>query len=229
MNPIMRHLLLATALTAAVCSGCDLLPLVDEPSGPETVVLQPGPEVAEDALIRFHGTADTSNYGSHSLVNVHAWTNSGVPVIHRSLVEFDLEAIPSDAEVLSGDLYLYTLDPSEAFGSAWTGGCHREDGGTNVSYMRRVTSDWDEHGVHWENQPSTTRKHEVLLPGHISACQDYVVDVAQLVRDQLAAPRENLGLLIQLAEERPYRRLIFASSDFPDPSKWPKLEITYRR
>jgi hypothetical protein len=46
---------------------------------------------SKDAMIReYNGIGDGNNYGTTPYLNMHAWTNGGIPVTHRSLIDFDL-------------------------------------------------------------------------------------------------------------------------------------------
>ena len=64
----------------------------------DTLVLQPDSICGKDALIR--SLSPNTNYSNNVDFNAHAWTNSGNPVTHRSLVEFDLSSIPPTSTVI---------------------------------------------------------------------------------------------------------------------------------
>lgn len=195
----------------------------------KTAIFQPGPEEGKDAIIRYYSGPDESNYGNHPFVNMHAWTNSGTKVLHRSLIEFDISQIPENIKVKKAVIRLYTFDPNEEFGNAWTDGCHRQDDGSNQSYLSRITSSWKEDAVNWRTQPLTTDVNKVLLPANTVDCEDYMVDVTALLTDQMSESSDALGVLIKLDQEDYYRRMLFASSDYPNPLKRPKLEVSYKK
>jgi hypothetical protein len=53
------------------------------------------------------------------------------------------------------------------------------------------------------------------------------MDVTNLIQDVMADPSNSFGFLLKLKNETPYRLLAFASSDHPNESLHPKLEICY--
>jgi hypothetical protein len=166
---------------------------------------------------------DTSNFGDSQEMNALAWTNNGHASNHRSLIKWNFDNIPSNATVISADLTLF-YNPS----SVNAGGLHSATSGTNDAYLLKVTSSWDENTVTWNNQPTTTTVNQVYLPASISPTQDYTnIDVTALVQDLISDPNANNGLMLQLLTESYYRCLLFASSDHPDASKHPKLNLCY--
>ncbi len=149
---------------------------------------------------------------------VNAWTNGGVPLYFRSLIEFDLSAIPAEANIVEATLNLY-------YAPGGTGE-HANTMGSNESLLMRVTESWDKTTVTWNNQPTTTSDNQVLIPNSINPTQDYLgIDVSQLIRD--AKQLGNYGFLLKLATEQHYRRLTFASGDYADDTKHPELIVKY--
>lgn len=190
----------------------------------DKIIVKLTPDKGKDAIIRYCIEPDTINYGDHPLLNIHAWTNNGNPVIHRSLFDFDLTKVPSDLRVINAYLYLYGLDPNLYIGDSWPPGCFY---GKNACFLRRITSEWEENTVNWENQPNITNENAVFIPIDNSECHFYKIDITNLIRDYLNHSDSSHGFMIQLTSEEFYRRLTFASSDFSYSEVWPKLEINY--
>ena len=164
---------------------------------------------------------DTSNYGNAIECDATAWTNGGSNSNARSLFYWDLSAIPTNATVTSAMLSLYTFNsPSN--------GQHSTMSGPNDAYLNKITGPWDEHTVTWNNMPTISTVNQATLPASTSATQDYLnIDVSAMVQDMVTNPATNYGMMLQLVTEQFYRKLVFGSSDHPDPAKHPLLEVCY--
>ena len=181
-----------------------------------TIVLQPGPSDGDDAIVSQNRPSQT--HGNYLAFLAQAWTFQGIPGITRSVIRFDLSSIPDGATILEANLSLYFADDSPDEGHT----------GNNAAYLRRVTSDWDENGVTWNNQPSYTTNNQVYLPESTTGNQDYEnINVTSLMKDILDDPSENNGLIFMLENEDPLTSMLFYSSDGPYPALRPRLEITY--
>lgn len=182
----------------------------------ETLVLRPGPEDGFDAEIRTdisYPIWDNDDFISN------AWTVGGNSFIQRSLIKFDFSSIPQGSVLASAKLSLFCNTSS---------GHHQLHSGENSSYLLRITSDWDQYQVIWDNQPTTTLEDAIILPESQSLTQDYPeIDVLDHVRYFIEHPEMNFGFMIQLVEEELYRAMIFGSSNHLDPAKRPLLEIDY--
>jgi len=93
--------------------------------------------------------------------------------------------------------------------------------------LQRITSAWDESSVTWNTQPSTTTNSQVYVAGSNYFMQDYEIVITKLVKDILENPSQSHGLMIRLVNENYYRRILFASSDYADSSKHPRLVIKF--
>lgn len=184
----------------------------------ETLVLQPDSTLGVDALVS--SLEPTKNYGRTAEFNAVAWTATGDPVNFRSMLKFDLGAIPAGAVIQSATLDLF-------FNPTSSNGQHSSLSGTNESVIRRITSSWNELAVTWNTQPSTTTANEVTVPESSSSTQNYSLDVKALVNDMLASGNTNHGFMFQLKTESYYRRIILASSDHPTASLRPRLTVIY--
>lgn len=209
---------LALALTTfLLCNG--------KISAQSTLILQPDRGAGKDAMIQWRTNtayAD-SNYGYLPSYEAVAWTWSGAQGVVRSLLQFDLSLIPSNAIITDARLSLYN-DPT----CSENNGEHSSLTGSNVSALQRITTSWDENTVTWNNQPSTTNQNQVTLPQSTSIHEDYLnIDVLNILNDMLQNPSSSFGFMFQLQTEQYYRCMLFASSDHSDCNKHPKLVITY--
>ncbi len=149
-----------------------------------------------------------------------AWTYHGEFNLWRPLFKFNLTEIPSGSVITGAYLSLYA-NPTP---------CSDPHTGVNKSYIRKVTSPWDQNTVTWETQPdfSTVNQaelHESTFPG-----EDYLnIDVTEMVRDMVANPSANYGFVIMNRFENIYRSINFASSECAYIDKRPKLDINFTR
>ena len=183
-----------------------------------TVTIQPNSEQGKDAYLR--SLDPDVNRGDSPDLLAHSWTNGGNIVNVRSLIDFDLSELPNTAHIINAKITLYSVN-SVAAG-------HHEYEENNSAFLERVLEPWNENLVTWNNQPITSQDNKVILPTSTESIQDYTqFDVTNLLRDALNSEEGFHGFLFKLQEEDIYRRMLFASSDYNDPSKHPKLEISY--
>ena len=188
---------------------------------PVTVVLQPDSLCGKDAVIGSLGAYQLNNFGDHLEFDAIAWTNGGQPGVARSLLEFDLSFIPAGSSVTNASLSLYYFPNNVNSG-------HSQLTGSNSATLRKITSPWGEMTVTWNNQPGTTTAGQIIVPASTSNSQDYLnMDVTAMMQDFVDDPAKNYGFMFILDNETPFRSLTFGSSDNPDATIRPKLEITY--
>lgn len=186
------------------------------------VVLQPDSREGIDAFIESwpYENYSNTNWGDYEAFVAIAWTAGGTPMTARSLMKFDLKAIPSGSKVKRATLSLYST------GLPYIGEGHSDLSGPNDFVINRVISKWDERTVTWNTQPRITREGEIILPPSGSYDQDYIdIDITEMVQAMVRKPSENHGIMIRLLNESYYRGIIFASSDHSDPEKRPRLVI----
>ena len=188
-----------------------------------TYTVQPDPTAGKDAYINHKDASDTygnNNCGTCTTIPGLRWTSGGIWFNGRSLMQFDLSSIPTNAIVTSAKLYLY-------------GTGHSDLGGHGDSCnLFRITASWDESTVTYNNQPShgTTK---LQLPASTSSNQNYTVTVTSDVQSWVSSPSSNNGwIMISCAETytpaTSYEELQFFSSDYTtDATKRPKIEVTY--
>ncbi len=183
------------------------------------IVLQPDSSKGEDAIVS--DNSPDLNYGTIEDIRPMAWTLGGVPFVDRSFLRFDLNAIPSNAIIQEATLTLYNNPTSSASSG------HSSLTGSDESALLRVLGPWAENTITWNNQPATDNVNQIILPQDTNPNQNYILNVATLVQDMVSNPSSNYGFMLRLVTENYYRCLIFASSDHPNSSLHPKLEICY--
>ena len=165
-----------------------------------------------------------ANYGSHPRIAAVAWTNSGYNSYLRSLLSFNLSAIPSGSVIQSATLYFYS-DPTVTGSSDANG--NSQLSGSNAIYLEKVTSAWDEFTVTWNNQPPTTTADRVWVGPSISATENLQVNLAGIVQGWVNDPQSNNGLKMILENEVRYRSRNYASKNHSNTAIHPKLLITF--
>lgn len=184
-----------------------------------SITLQPDSSAGKDVILDSY--APTTNYAAFPEFNAAAWTYSGDPIVQRGLIDFDFSALPQKAKINSAFLTLF-FNPTSSNNVG-----HSQLSGSNAGVLQRVTDNWNEFSVTWDNQPRTTTQNEVFLPADTYFRQNYTVDVTALVQDMVDDTAASFGFMLKLQTEIYYRILIFASSDHPDTALHPKLVINY--
>lgn len=130
----------------------------------------------------------------------------------RSLFKFDLSSIPANAIILSANLSLYST------GHGIT---------TPGAYLQPVIQPWTQFDVSWGNQPEAVITGQVFLGPTADPSLDYNLDVSFFV-DLWIKGVENDGFMFRIGEgylnSCSYN---FASSDYPDNTMFPKLEVSW--
>ena len=191
------------------------------PGGMICFEVQPNAADGKDANITTQ--VPTANYGTHPDYEGVTWTCQSVLCNGRSLIQFDLSAIPATAHVDSAFLFLY------ANNNALNGIVGQPTyGNDNAGILKRITQTWDENTVTWNNQPATTPQDQVIIPQSTSTSQDYVLDIINLVQTSIQNPSTSFGFMIsEINEVNYYNSLIFGSSDAADVNIHPKLKVCY--
>ena len=188
--------------------------------GQLTLTLQPGPSDGFDTPIGIWGNSNygNMNFSFMSEILSKALTVGGNCSVARSLMRFDLSAIPANAIILSAKLSLYFAP----------GAVNPPHSGLNASYLKRVTSAWTNTTVTWNTQPSTTVADAVTLSQSNFSTQDYLdMNVTTMVAQMVVNPFTNYGFELGLQSESCDKILTFASSKFSDANKRPKLVVAY--
>jgi len=187
----------------------------------DTLTLHPSAANGQDWDAVIASGDPTTNYGTHVEFMCDVWT-CGSPCVIRSLINFNISSIPSNATITSATLYLYA-DPSNTDGISGS----PTYGSADAGWVQRVTSSWSVTGVNWNNQPTTTTTNEVAVPQSVSTTENYTLNVTSLYQDILANGN-NYGIeLLHQQETSYYNSLIFGSSNNTDTNLHPKLKIAY--
>ena len=189
-------------------------------SNPQTITLQPASNPNEKMLIKI-GSQDHSAVGGNEWI-VDAWTVGGQTFIGRSLFKFDLSAIPTNANILAANLFLYSNTPPE------NGNLVDANFGTdNGLYLQRVTSDWTANTANWNSQPQVSTADQITVPSTTQAVLDLNIDVKNQISSMLGT--NNKGFILRLQNESAMRSRAFVSSYHQaKPDKRPKLVVTYQ-
>lgn len=180
-----------------------------------TFTITPDGASGKDALIQSHtnGTMKDNNNKDHLLFQAERGSASGW-FSSRSLIEFDLFCLPSNATVNSASLSL-------------SGNGHYYPR-SNASYLYLNTSPWTESSLTWNNQPTHTTTNSVSLAATTSTNQNFSPSVTTQVQNWIQNPGSNFGWKLLLADETTnnYAYMVFGSSDNATASLRPKLIIT---
>lgn len=192
------------------------------------ISLQPGPDKGKDAMIS--NLEPDKNFGGHKYFEATFLSEPVLTVMrsNRSLIFFDLGTIPKSAVIrkvvlkLTYDLPIpfdNTVFKPEVYpsaGIAWYGGV-----------LQQVVEPWEESAVTWNNQPKTIEANQVFLAPFIRNTNFIEVDVTKLFVNSAANALPNHGMMFRLWPTDNFPGFRFASSDFPEPSYRPKLNIYY--
>jgi hypothetical protein len=199
-------------------SGLDTVSVTASAAAVQTITIQPANNLMEMTISNTSPTSAGSNGGYFPIT---AWTVGGNPSNVRSLVKFDISAIPANATILSARLSLYAhLNPNNGnlvdahFGTA------------NAVNLQRITAAWNS-ATTWNTQPAATAVNQAIIPQSTGPFQnDTDIDVTALFTDIKA--NTNYGILAKLSNEQFYNSRQYYSSFSTDPAKRPKLVITYQ-
>ena len=180
---------------------------------------------SKDAAIGYHDGTNTANnnYGNaiqNAAYAIPSVAQSGGLNVNRALIDFNLSTIPVGATILSAKLNLYALGP---FGSL-----PGHTGSNNSAYLERITQNWTENTVTWNNQPSSSSLNHITLSQSINPTQNYInINVLPLVQDMLNNQSSSFGFILKLISETSTNSLAFASKDHSNTNLAPTLVITY--
>jgi len=164
-----------------------------------------------------------------------AWTYNSIGCsqgVRRSLLQFnELSTIPQNAVIVSAELKLYGVSSSGTYGNSIFPGSPYSDQGSNQSSILRVTSEWDEQIVTWNNQPTVSTGNKITIPQTTSRWNwnftDSSDNLVAMIQDMVTNPETNFGFMFKLDTERYYRGVIFAAGNHSNSALWPELIVTY--
>jgi hypothetical protein len=180
------------------------------------LILQPDANEGEDAVI--NKNLNTLNYGDSTDLFLAGAIIDGRTQVTRILVDFDLRPIREYSVVDSAFISFY-------YDNTTTKGEHT---GRTEFQLMRINERWKEAEVTWATQPTTSITNIVSVPGHTDATQNFErMDVKDLVQEMVDEQGFTWGFLAKFKQEDLGKQLLFASSDHPDASLRPKLEVYY--
>ncbi|MBK7094857.1 MAG: DNRLRE domain-containing protein [Saprospiraceae bacterium] len=159
------------------------------------LTLQPDPSSGKDAIIHGLASQRNLNFGTNQQFVANAWTFSGEEAQIRSVIDFDISSIPVTSTILSAYLQLYAWDSNSGMGQ------HSTEDGENTCVLQRITSDWNEQTITWNNQPTTTVTNQVEIPYSYYPTQNFILDVTKLIADKKNNPNQSFGFMIKLKNE----------------------------
>jgi hypothetical protein len=193
----------------------------------KTLVLQPGPEDGKDAMIS--NLEGDKNFGDYKYFEATYLSESVLTVMrsNRSLIWFNLNAIPKSAIIKKVTLqlwynlpipfdpvYLTDIDPA-------TGLCRY--GGV----LQQIVEPWEEYKVTWNTQPKSIEANQVFISPFNLNVNFITVDVTRLFIPLMEVAAPNYGMFFKLWPVERFPGFRFASSDFADATMRPKLTIYY--
>ncbi|HLP71353.1 MAG TPA: DNRLRE domain-containing protein [Bacteroidales bacterium] len=200
----------------------------------QSLVLQPGPEMAKDAMIS--NLEPDKNFGDHKYFEATFLSEQMLTVMrsNRSLIHFNTEALPAsaiirkvvltlwyDVPIPFDNSFMYLVNTLPGPGIAWYG-----------AVFQRIVEPWDEYKVTWNNQPKTTEAGQVFLAPFIKNANVVELDVTKLfvsptATTDVSVVTPNYGILFKLWPAEKFPGFRFASGDYPVPEMRPRLRIYY--
>ena len=203
---------------------------------PESNYFEDSLIVDKDALLLYsekpgYEYIETTNFGTSSILKADEWTNSGYRTNSKSLFQFDLSQYPSEVNVKSAYLSLYSNTPQPTDDYKHMSGISTGNTSiykSNACIIERVVEPWDENSVTYNSSPQTISNNAVYLPVSTSYNQNYLdIDVTKMVSDLIKYPASDNGFMLSLANEEKYARMSFASSNHSNTQIHPHLILDY--
>ena len=172
----------------------------------DSILFQPGPE-GKDAHITLAYDQGNLNFGDDSYLTRN-WADNGAD---NGLIEFDLSSL-AGSDIISATLSLYHL--------------FNDANGATVALWKNSAS-WVESTVTWNNSPAydpTPVSELTINDSNAGVWRNW--DVTSIVDDWITGTVSNYGLRIGRTDQ-PNTGFHFASSDWGDPSFYPKLIVEY--
>ncbi len=160
-----------------------------------------------DAMIRTSAAAGdaSTNFGTQPGLFTFG---SSFGTVARSLLAFDLAALPAGADILSAHLNVRLVDQA----------------GTDFSIeVHEVSAPWSETAVTWNNQPAFGSTVEASLP--FQGYTSWRFDITALARRWASTPSANLGLVLVQSPELVASGGQYARFDSREDANRPFLDI----
>ena len=203
-------------------TGVDTATITVSPAPITTLSLQPSNNPTELQIFTYNG--QDVGYSGALDIPVAAWTINSIPITIRELLKFDLSSIPSNATIVSANLYLYSYPPPTINGNF----VDANFGSNNTLLIQQVTSNWSASTVKWSNQPASTTTNQIIAASTTQSQLDLNLDVKNMITSMVSG-NANYGFMLKLQNEAIYTSRIFVSSyNTTHTTKHPKLVVVYQ-
>lgn len=194
------------------------------------IIIQTDDNAGEDALVwklygksKKYGDVEDRNWGDYKFLKLTQWTWGGVNGEQEVLLKFNLPELNKN-KIISAKLTLSGVVDSGKYVEG-----HSSLSGLNDFIISRITEDWSEDNVTWNTKPQYSKENQIVVSGTNSLEEDFIdIDVTKLVQDSYTQSNDFFGFNISMKQRQYYRRLVFASFQFEEINKRPKLEILYK-
>jgi hypothetical protein len=192
----------------------------------QTMFFQPGPEEGKDAMIS--DIEPEKNFGAHKYFEATYMSESQLTVMrtNRSLIFFNMAALPKTAVIKKATLRLCYDVPIP-----WDSTIFIAPNSTAkvkaYGILQQITEPWDENTVTWNKQPKTTEINQVIIYPFIKNTNVIEIDVTGLIVVPASNALPNNGMLFKLYPNERFKGFRFVSSDYSDAGMRPKLSVQY--
>lgn len=198
-----------------------MIGLVGTNGGETTVELQPDALWGNDAKI-FSGPVFTTgfNYISNGNFGTDLIFGSSSGFIFsegRGIIDFEYDGLTNEQ---------YTIEQADLVLTGLSSNTHS---GTNQSFLKRITEEWEEECVTWVTQPTTVTTNQITIPT-LTASQGITTSILEFAKYWLEHPDEKYGMMLQLNSTVGFPNPVmnFGSSDQTTSANRPKLILKFR-
>jgi len=166
---------------------------------------------------------DSEMISTHPNTNYGSWESMGSGSVARTIIEFDLSSIPSNADITSAVMSLYNYYTSMTAGNVAAYRIKVDWVESEVTWnVRKSGVSWDTAGCDGENDREST----YIAQEYISSTgwNDFDLD-ADAVEEWINGSFSNNGMLLKRTDTSAL--IYWRSSDYGGSSTDPKITITY--
>lgn len=178
-----------------------------------TIIQDPAKE--QDAIIS--SLENNKNFSTEENNHLYASINGENTNITRVLINF--KEIPRDVVVDSAYLSL-KFNTTSIYG--------KQHYGINQFVVSRIVSPWDKEDVTWNNKPVVSEFNKVYVDNVALNNNPNRINLTKLVQEISNDYENSYGFELRLLNETQNALLLLASSNHPDKSLRPQLQIYYR-
>ncbi|WMJ87352.1 DNRLRE domain-containing protein [Anaerocolumna sp. MB42-C2] len=153
----------------------------------------------------------TTVFGSYPYLYMGVYVAPGDN--YRTLIKFDLSAIPQGSSITEATLNLYIF--------------RKDVPGPEILSILLNQSDFDQNTVTFINAPATTPTGITAVVTDADVNTFYSIDITQLAQQWYTNPATNYGITI-VGPENTYSLIGAYSTNFSDSSLYPFLSVTYQ-